>query len=273
MDTVTSPDASPSARRALRAVIQSRPTVGALCQIPDAFAAEIMASAGFDWLCIDMQHGLVGYDQMVSMIRAIDGWRIPAVVRVPCNEPSTISRALDAGATGVVVPMVNTVEEAAAAVAATRYAPDGVRSWGPTRAARVHGRFGLDTAAEHSVCIVMIETPEAVAAIDAIVAVPGVDAVLVGTTDLAIAVGEGVDRTGSGATSALLIPEVGAACAAKGVLAGIACGGAEAVQKWADVGFRMFLVRSDVAYMSSAAERLVAAAVGVLRAEHRAPAE
>jgi 2-keto-3-deoxy-L-rhamnonate aldolase RhmA len=83
-----------------------RPMVGGWCAIPSALSAEVIAAAGFDWVCIDTQHGLIGYEEMTAMLQALDARGAPSFVRVPWNEPSAIQKALDAGADGVIVPMV-----------------------------------------------------------------------------------------------------------------------------------------------------------------------
>ena len=110
-------------------------TIGGWCSIPSPFSAEMMGRSGFDWVCIDTQHGVIGYDQMMPMLQALSITATPAFVRVPWNQPDHIMKALDAGAQGVIVPMVSTEEDAKAAVAAAKYPPVGMRSWGPIRAA------------------------------------------------------------------------------------------------------------------------------------------
>src|SRR5579859_2514387 len=122
-------------RRDLRAEWSAgRATLGCMLMIPSAFSAELVAAAGFDFVCVDWQHGLFGHEGMVAMVQAI-GSRATPIVRVSWNDPSLIMRALDAGADGVIVPMVNSAAEAEAAARACRYPPVGVRSWGPTRSA------------------------------------------------------------------------------------------------------------------------------------------
>ena len=100
-------------------------SVGGWCVIPSPFGAELMGMAGFDWVCLDMQHGLIGYDAMVPMLQTLSRTGTPALVRVPWNQPDHIMKALDAGAQGVVVPMVNSVADARAATGACRYPPQG----------------------------------------------------------------------------------------------------------------------------------------------------
>src|SRR5256714_13047251 len=110
-------------------------TVGGWCAIPSAFPAELMGRCGFDWVCVDTQHGLVGYDQMALMLQALSITGTPAFVRVPWNSPGDIMKALDAGAQGVIAPVVNSAAEARQAVSACRSPPEGFRRWGPMRAA------------------------------------------------------------------------------------------------------------------------------------------
>ena len=116
-------------------VMRGRPTVpalGAWLMIPSAFSAEIIAHAGFDWVCVDMQHGVIDYAQMVTMLQAVSSTAVTPLVRVPWNEPGIIGKSLDAGARGVIIPMVNSRADAERAVAACRYAPAGARSYGPS---------------------------------------------------------------------------------------------------------------------------------------------
>src|SRR5580698_9753321 len=115
------------------------PAFGVWAALPDAFAAALVCVPGVDYDCIDQQHGLVDYSDMVAMLRAIEGRNTVALTRVPANEGWLIGKALDAGLQGVVVPMVSTREQAEAAAAACRYSPKGVRSFGPVRASMVLG--------------------------------------------------------------------------------------------------------------------------------------
>ena len=147
---------------------------------------EAAGEAGYDYVCIDMQHGLASYTDAVAMLQALGRSTAAPVVRVPWNEPGIIGRVLDAGALGVIIPMVNSAEEAERAVAACRYTPVGTRSFGPLTAMIRHGFGYLATANEHVACIPMIETVEAVERIDEILAVPGIDAVYVGPSDLSL---------------------------------------------------------------------------------------
>ena len=137
---------------------RDRPSFGAWCVIPGGFTAQLLAHAGFDWLCIDMQHGLIGYTEMRAMVQAVRFTGVPVLVRVSANTGGEIMRALDVGADGVIVPMVNSAAEAKAAVAACRYPPLGIRSWGPTGASIGRETFTTEAANRDVVCLVMIET-------------------------------------------------------------------------------------------------------------------
>ena len=157
--------------------------------VPNGFTAEVMARQGFDALCVDMQHGLTDFSDLWPMLQAISQTDTVPVVRVPWNEPAIIMRALDAGAYGIIVPLINTAEEAAAAVAACRYPPVGMRSSGPLRAALYGGANYQAEANGEIVVLGMIETKEGLANLDAICATPGLDAVYIGPADLSYALG------------------------------------------------------------------------------------
>jgi 4-hydroxy-2-oxoheptanedioate aldolase len=237
-------------------------TVGGWCVMPGAFSAELMGRSGFDWVCVDTQHGLVGHDQMALMLQALSITGTPAFVRVPWNTPGDIMKALDAGAQGVIVPMVNSADDARRVVGACRYPPDGYRSWGPIRASLGVDGYSPATANRRVVVAVMIETAAGVAAADDIVSVPGVDAVYVGPNDLAVTHGMSPSADAFGEEHARIVERVLAACQRHGVVAGIHCGSVETALRWRDRGFRMFNVTSDAVFMRSAAAQVVRALAG-----------
>lgn len=233
------------------------PSVGGWCVIPSPFAAELMGLAGFDWVCIDTQHGLIGYDALVPMLQALARTGTPAFVRVPWNQPDHIMKALDAGAGGVVVPMVNSVAEAQAAVGACRYPPDGYRSWGPIRAALGVDGFSPASANRDVVCAVMVETAAALRDLDPILAVPGIDAVYVGPNDMAVTHGLPPSADPTDPEHRRLITAVREACDRRGIVAGIHCGTAETAARWRDEGFRMLNVASDAVFLRGTAAATV----------------
>ena len=227
-------------------------TLGAWCTIPSSWTAEVAARSGHDWVCIDTQHGLIGYDVMLPMLQAISAGGVPSFVRVPWNEPGSIMKALDAGAGGVIVPMINSVDEARAAVAACRYAPDGIRSMGPIRARDVEPDW------RHPLCVVMVETVAAVARADEILAVPGIDAVFIGPNDLAVSAGLDSSYEGSHPEHRRLIEAILASAQKSGVAAGIMCGSPEVALQWHEVGFVMLGLQSDTRLLAAASEEIVA---------------
>ena len=135
--------------------------INAWCSIPSAVTAVMMSMNDFDSITIDMQHGLVDYQAALNMLQVISGSGKTPMVRVPWNEPGIIMKSLDAGALGIICPMINTPEDAIDFVGATRYAPEGHRSSGPTRALMVHGTNYHDEANEKIISLAMIETVEA----------------------------------------------------------------------------------------------------------------
>lgn len=241
------------------------PTVGGWCVIPSSFSAELMGRAGFDWVCIDTQHGMIGFDQMVPMLQALSATGTPAFVRVPWNQPADIMKALDAGAQGVIVPMVNSREEAERAAGACRYPPQGYRSWGPTRAALQVSGFGPESANRAVVCMVMIETAEGMAALDDVLSMPGVDGVFIGPNDLAITHGMKPDATASVPEHRRLIEKILEACVRHGKIAGIHCAGPETAIRWREAGFRMLNVDNDSRFLQGGAARVLEALRGIKR--------
>ena len=221
-----------------------RAALGAWLTIPSGFSAEIVAHAGFDWACVDMQHGVIDYAQMVGMLQAMSATDTTPLVRVPWNEQGIIGKSLDAGARGVIVPMVNSPEEAERAVCSCRYAPTGARSYGPLRANYSIGFDYFDNANADVLCIVMIETREAVARVDEILSVPGIDAVYIGPADLSITLGfpPAPDHDAPVFTDA--IARIVDRCHAHGVVPGIA-GNQKTAPKRVEQGFRLVEVASD----------------------------
>ncbi len=237
-----------------RAWGEGKVTYGAWLSVPSAFSAEVMAHQGFDWLCIDMQHGVIDYAVAVTMLQAISTTETIPFVRVPWNEPGIIGKMLDAGAYGVVIPMVNSREEAQAAVGACRYAPAGYRSFGPVRAAYYAGPDYSLHANEEIACIPMIETKTALGRLNEILTVPGIDAVYVGPADLSLTLGlpPAMDHDDETFQQARL--QIVEACRKHGVIAGIHASAALAA-KHTEAGYRMITISSDLGSMAGGAAR------------------
>jgi len=162
---------------------------GCWLKVPSSVSAEIAALSGFDYVCIDMQHGFSDRNDLIPMLQAIQPHSPRAIVRVPSNEPSVIGWALDAGATGVIVPLVNSAEEAEKAVRACFYPSKGNRSMGPTRAERVFGEKYAQGVKDSIQCLPMIETLDALNNLESILSVDGVDSIYVGPSDLSVNLG------------------------------------------------------------------------------------
>jgi 4-hydroxy-2-oxoheptanedioate aldolase len=241
---------------------QDKPALGGWLVLPSNISAEYMARAGFDWLCVDMQHGSIDYQVALSMLQAISTTDTVPVVRVPWNEPGIIMKTLDGGAYGVIVPMVNSRTEAEAAIGACRYAPAGYRSYGPGRAVLYAGPDYFPNANATVLCICMLETREAIARADEIISTPGLDAIFIGPSDLSVSLGlpPSYDQEAVEFTEAL--DKVLAACKKHGVVAGAFCGNASVAKKRIGQGFRLVQVADDAGSMV----RTAAAALGEVRA-------
>ncbi|MCY1164691.1 4-hydroxy-2-oxo-heptane-1,7-dioate aldolase [compost metagenome] len=235
------------------------------CSIPSAFTAEMLARAGFDAVVVDLQHGLQDYETALHMLQAIDGQGVPTLCRVHWNEPGIIMKVLDAGFGGVICPMINTVEEARQFGSACRYAPRGIRSYGPLRAALVHGADYGSTANDWLVALPMIETMEGFANLDGILTLPEIDGVYIGPTDLCLSMGY---------PPSLLPPppvlevigQIRDKAQAAGKIAGIHCGSAAMVSQMLTGGFNMATLLSDMRYLQDAMGALLAQARGTAAA-------
>ncbi|WP_027495530.1 MULTISPECIES: HpcH/HpaI aldolase family protein [Nocardiaceae] len=231
--------------------------------IDSPVSTEWLAHVGWDYIALDLQHGLIGYSGMLAGITAIDAAQGPAaLVRVEANNATVIGRALDAGAAGVIVPLIDTAEDAAAAVAAATYPPEGIRSYGPMRSQLRIGPNPSD-ANRDTVVLAMIETPQGLANVEEICAVPGLDGVYVGPSDLRLAVGgsspsdPSVDEEFDAA-----IVRVQKAAAAAGITAGIhTASGSIAAQRLAQ-GYTLATVASDLTHLKAVSAEHLAAARG-----------
>ena len=239
--------------KALSAWRGNRQTIGGWLSLANTHTAEIMGGLGFDWLCIDLQHGLLDYQDLAHMLPAISTGDTTPLVRVPWNEPYEIMKALDAGAYGVIVPMVNNREEAELAVAACRYPPDGNRSFGPIRAAVYGGRGYAAEANGQIACIAMIETAEGIEKLDEIVSTPGLDGVYIGPSDLALALGLSPIGDNEDPRHAETVLRIRDACRANGVAAGIHTSSVEFTRRYLDLGFNLVTLGSDARFMAKAA--------------------
>jgi len=228
--------------------------------IPSAFSAEVMAHQGFDSLTVDMQHGVVDYQVAVTMLQGISTTPVIPLARVPWNDPARLMKILDAGAYGVICPMVNTREQAEALVQACKYPPRGYRSWGPVRASIYAGTDYGDHANDDIIVMPMIETAEALKNLDDILTVPGVDAIYVGPSDLSLALGckPRLDQTDAPVVEAQ--EQIVQACKRHGVIAGIHNATAAYAVKMVAAGYQFVTLASDSRFLAAKAAEEVAVA-------------
>ena len=243
----------------LRALWQSGgAAVNGWLAIPNSFSAETMAHQGWDTLTIDLQHGVVDYQAMIPMLQAISTTDTVPLVRVPWLEPGILMKSLDAGAYGVICPMINTREDAQKLVAWTHYAPRGTRSFGPVRALLYGGADYPQHANDTIVTFAMIETAQALDNLDDILSVEGLDAVYVGPSDLSLSLGcrptfDDLDPKAQQAVDHIL-----ARAKAHGLVAGIHTGSPEGALRRVAAGFQLVTISSDARLIAAGAQQVLA---------------
>jgi 4-hydroxy-2-oxoheptanedioate aldolase len=223
-----------------------QPLVGYWVASDNPAATERLASVGYDYVCLDAQHGLLDYPGVLHGLMAVAAGGAAGVVRVPGHDPAWIGRALDAGARAIIVPLVETAQEAAAAATACRYPPAGVRSYGPMRSSLTIGPAPRE-ADEEVACIVMIETRAGLRNAAEICAVPGVDAVYVGPSDLSLALGADEPAAGWARpefTGALR--DIRAAAQMAGIGCGMHCNDGDAGARALADGFTFASISNDL---------------------------
>jgi 4-hydroxy-2-oxoheptanedioate aldolase len=241
---------------------EGKPVLNGWLSMASTFAAEILAAQGYDALTIDLQHGFVGYDGATAMLQAMRASGVPPMVRVPWLAPGDIMKALDAGALGIICPMVNTRAQAAEFVSYMRYPPKGVRSFGPTRAVFAHGADYGQHANEQVLALAMIETAEAMENLKEIVTTPGLDGVYVGPADLTLGLTgrkypTGFDREEPEIIEA--IREIVAQSHAAGIRAGIHCGAPAYAARAIGWGYDLVTLSNDTRLLAGAVQASISA--------------
>lgn len=228
--------------------------------IASPFAAEIMAAQGYDSVTVDLQHGIVDYQSAVSMFQAMAMSGVTPIARVPWLDPAAIMKILDAGAYGVICPMVNTREEAERLVSYVRYPPNGCRSFGPSRAVFSAGADYGSHADQEVVCFAMIETRQGFNNLEDIVSAPGLDGVYIGPADLTLGLTgksypTGFDREEPEMVAA--IQRILSSAHAAGIKAALHCGTPAYAAKAVEWGFDFVTVGNDVRLLAAAASSSV----------------
>lgn len=244
-------------RAALAARDSDRPLAGMWVCSGSPLIAEICAGAGLDWIMIDMEHCPNGLESVLTQLQAIAAYPVTPVVRVAANDPVLIKQVLDLGAQTILVPMVSSAQEARAAVAAAQYPPHGIRGVGSALARsgrwnRVDGY--LAEAAEHVSVIVQVETAAGVEAAEEIAAVPGVDGVFVGPSDLSASMGLLGQQSHPDVVAA--VRRTFEAAHQAGTAVGVNAFDPQVARSYADDGAQFILVGADVALLARGSEKL-----------------
>ena len=232
--------------------------------IPDALVAETCARAGFDAVTLDMQHGFHGVDSILRGIGAVRLGGAPAIVRIPVGDFAFASRALDMGASAVIAPMINSLDDAHAFAEAMKFPPVGGRSWGPHRAVALDGAASpqayLESANGDTLALAMVETRQAVDILDRILAVDGIDGVFVGPADFSIAWSGGrtIDPTLDDMMTA--IADIAAKTLEAGKIAATLAMDGVMAKRYAAMGFKLIALNSDSGYLTAGAKALLASA-------------
>jgi 4-hydroxy-2-oxoheptanedioate aldolase len=240
---------------------EGRPVLHGWLSIASPFTAEIMAAQDYDAISIDIQHGAVDYKDVLGMFQAMRASDKVLMARVPWLDPSWISKVLDAGAYGIICPMINTRAQAEQFVRYMRYPPLGERSFGPTRAVYAAGANYPAEANDEILAFAMIETAEAMGNLEEIASTPGLDGIYVGPADLSFSLSKGqlmpaFDREEPEVIEA--IKRIKDACHRNGIQAAIHCGTAEYAARAVEWGFNMTTVSGDSRLIAAAAAESVA---------------
>lgn len=239
------------------ALNEGRTTYGAWINFRDPAVVDTLAAEGFDWICIDGQHGGAEIHELQPMVEAAHLFSVPSIVRVPGHDAGTLTRVLDTGAGGIIFPTVEDAATAETLVAACRFPPHGKRSYGPTRRSPRYPAPVPGNPQEDPLCILMVETAEGLANLDAILAA-GPDAVFVGPYDLSLSLGMTFEElTGEGPGGVLA--GIARRVAAAGVVPGIYTGESGLSETMTGLGFRFMPIATDSGLLATAARRAVSA--------------
>ena len=242
---------------------EGKTAVNAWLTIPSGHAAEVMAHQGFDSVTVDTQHGMIHYDTALECLRAISTTSAVPMARVPWNEPGIIMKMLDSGALGVICPMINSPEEAAELVGNCRYAPDGNRSFGPTRVLMSVGSDYVKYSKDLVLVIGMIETQQALGNVEAIAATPGLDGLYIGPSDLSLSLGLTPHQDSREPVMVKAIDRILAAAKDNGLIAGIHNASGAYAYEMGQKGFDLVTVSNDTRLLASAASAAVSSARGI----------
>lgn len=249
-----------TAKRALQA---GQPIVNGWLAIPSSYSAEVMGHSGCDTVTVDLQHGMIGFDSALGMFQALSATPAIPIARVPVNDGAQIMRLLDAGAYGIICPMISTPEDARKFVSACRYPPHGDRSFGPSRGMLYGGPDYFQHADHEILKIGMIETQLGLDNLDAILSVDGLDGIYIGPNDLSLALGHAPSSEPTAPAVVQAIAHIQARVVAHGKIPGIFCSSGQAARMRVEQGFKMVTPGNEAGLLAAAAK----AAVSTIRGE------
>lgn len=250
-------------RNKLKELIQANtPIVNGWLAIPSSYCAEIVGHQGYDAVTVDLQHGMIDFASALTMLQALSATPAVPLVRVQDNNPAQIMRMLDAGAYGIICPMISTAEQAAHFVAACRYPPYGVRSFGPARGLLYGGADYPQHANQAILTLAMIETREGLANLDAILATDGLDGVFIGPNDLSLTLTGSASAESQHPDMLAAVERVVSRCREQQKLAGIFCTSGDAARLRIEQGFQFVTPANDVMQLGRAARDAIAQARG-----------
>lgn len=228
--------------------------------IGSSYAAEILGHQGFDSVTVDCQHGMIGFETLVAMLQGISASPAIPLVRPSKNDPAEIMRCLDAGAYGVICPMISNAEDAARLVDACRYPPVGTRSYGPSRGILYGGTDYVAGANDEILVLAMVETAEGLEKVDEIVATPGLDGIYVGPNDLGLSLGRSPECESRDPVMMDAVGRILASVLAQGKMAGIFCSGGPGAAQRVAQGFHLVTPGNDAMALRAATAAAITAA-------------
>lgn len=233
--------------------------LNAWCSIPSAYVAEALGHQGFDTVTIDLQHGAIDYMAAFHMLQAVSATPATPLARVPWNEPGLLMKLLDAGAYGLICPMINSKRDCEAFIGACRYPPIGWRSFGPNRVVQYAGSDYWQHANREVLLLAQVETAEAVSGIDGILEVPGLDGIYVGPGDLSLSMGAPPSMAPDAPDVLDAMAHVCQKARSRSLIAAVHTDGAQTALKRYAEGFQFCSVQTDMRLLINAAKATVAA--------------
>jgi len=245
------------------ALASGEPVVTAWMSIDSPYLAEVLSHCGYDAVTVDLQHGMFGLGRAITLLQAVSAGPAVPMARCPSHDAATIGKLLDGGAYGIICPAVDTAGQCAAFVSACRYPPTGVRSFGPSRGLLYGGPDYAEHADRTILTWAMVESVQALANLEGILATPGLDGVYVGPNDLALALGEAPGQRVPSPRVAEALTHVAQAARAAGRWAGVFCSDPQVARQMVEVGYHLVTPGNDVGVMRQAATERIAIVRGV----------